>query len=214
MARSFRRSCRCRIPRRSARWPPPAGAQPDTDGSRSVESRLAKSAVRAVADVQPDQLIAAPAGAQVLRRPAEGGFRRSERQDGRRDVHLLARLAVDVDAAGTDLRERLPPGCRGPEPIGLLAVLHGRHDTTTNPRNTVDRCAFSSSTGTCCAGPGPTGTTRASTRLWPGRVTRSICSTRTAAPPCSTAWTRWAAVPAAASRSSRAATPPTPAPFR
>src|SRR5512143_750876 len=93
-------------------------------GSRSVEGRLAKSAVGAVTDVEPDQLVTATAGTQVLRGPDQRRLGWGKGQGGRHDAHLLAGLAVHVDAVRAHLGHRLAARGRCPEAIGLLWILH------------------------------------------------------------------------------------------
>ena len=86
-----------------------------------AERGLAQAAVGTVADVEADQLIAAPALAQVRGRAQQGRVRRRQRQDAGDRLHLLAGLAIDVDAVRLGDRERLtargaaakPVFCRG-----------------------------------------------------------------------------------------------------
>ena len=122
--------------------------RPRGPGSRgAVERRLAKPAIRAVADVEPDQLIAAPAGAQVLRGPDQRGLGGCEGQSRGDDLHLLAGLPVDIDAVGLDLGDRLP--ARRP-------VLEVGRSVPGSARRAQYRCAgceCSSSTATCCTAP-------------------------------------------------------------
>src|SRR6266536_779808 len=96
----------------------------------SVERFLAQPAVRAVAHVEADQLIAAPAHAEVLWRAQELRFRLGEGEHHRDRRYLLAALAVDVDDVGLELHERLAPrrGCTEPEQ--LPSGLHGAGNTT------------------------------------------------------------------------------------
>jgi hypothetical protein len=88
---------------------------------------LAQPAVGAVADVDADQLIAAAAGAQVLRLPRQGGGGGGKWQDHRDRLHLLAGLAVDVDRPRLDVGDRLAAGGRGAQAVELT-VVHSRED--------------------------------------------------------------------------------------
>ena len=104
--------------------------QPSPERDRRLPGQsadLAQAAVRAVADVEADQLVAAAAGAQVLRGARQGGGRGGQRQDHRHRLHLLAGLAVDVDRARLGVGERLAAGGRGAHPVELLLV-HRRED--------------------------------------------------------------------------------------
>src|SRR3954447_13002744 len=109
------------------RWRSSSRSSSVQSGSRSrgrsdeieLKSFLAQPAVRAVADVQADQLVTAAAGAEVLGAAREGGGRGGERQDRRRRLRLLAGLAVDVDRARLGGGEGLAAGGRGPHPVEL-----------------------------------------------------------------------------------------------
>lgn len=92
---------------------------------RRLERALAKAAVGAVAYVQPDQLVAATAGAQVVRGAREGRGRGGEWQDHRHRLHLLAGLAVDVDRPRLGVGERLAARGRRAHPVELLRVHDG-----------------------------------------------------------------------------------------
>ena len=90
----------------------------------AVEGRLAQPAVGAVADVEADQLVAAPADPQVLRasrRSAESeGASGSVRVTG---TQLLAGLPVDVGGSRLDRGERLAPRGRRPQPVDLAEFM-------------------------------------------------------------------------------------------
>ena len=88
---------------------------------------LAQAAVGAVADVEADQLVAAAAGAEVLRTARQGGGRGGEGQDGCHRLHLLAGLAVEVDPARLGGGQGLAARGRGAHPVELLRV-HGGED--------------------------------------------------------------------------------------
>ena len=87
----------------------------------SGQGGLAQPAVRAVADVEADQLVAAAAGAQVLGRAQQRRVRRRERQGPGHRLHLLAGLAVDVDAAGLGRGEGLAAGGAGAQAVDLAS---------------------------------------------------------------------------------------------
>ena len=112
---AVRRSLTKRLRRRNARrqW--------------RLQSALAQAAVRAVADVDPDQLVAAAAGAEVLRLRGSDGGGGGERQDHRHRLHLLAGLAVDVDRARLGVGDRLAAGGRGAHAVELT-IVHRRED--------------------------------------------------------------------------------------
>ena len=90
---------------RGREWPAPLTSR--------VGGFLAQPAVRAVADVEADQLIAAAALAQVHGRGADPKLTAPAAASGHR-LEPLAGLAVDVDAAGLGGDERLAAGGRGP----------------------------------------------------------------------------------------------------
>gem|GEM_PF-5049354 len=92
-----------------------------------LKSFLAQPAVRAVADVETDQLVATTAGPQVLGRTWQSGCAWGQGKDHRDRLHLLAGLAVDVDLAGFGVGEGLAARGRGAHPVELLRV-HGRED--------------------------------------------------------------------------------------
>src|SRR5687767_16036874 len=93
---------RPRSPRRAARQGAAAAF------SRvAVERRLAQPAVRAVADVETDQLVAAPARPEVFGRSKQGGVGRGERKRPGDGLELFAGLAVAVDAVGLGVDEGL-----------------------------------------------------------------------------------------------------------
>jgi hypothetical protein len=81
--------------------------------------------VGAVAQVEADQLIAAPADVEVLGAAEQLGLRRSERQRSGDGEELFAGLTVDVDAAGLRLHQGFAAGSRRAKPI-YLSVTHGR----------------------------------------------------------------------------------------
>ena len=69
--------------------------------------------MRAVAQVDADQLLAAAALHEVLRRPEQRRGRWRERQDPGDGLELLAGLAIEgVDAVGVGLDEGLAAGGR------------------------------------------------------------------------------------------------------
>jgi hypothetical protein len=131
------------VGRASERFAPLAGNGPRTaaDDSASQASEeglptpvplrlkgfLAQAAIRAVADVETNQLVAAAAGAQVLRRAGEGRGAGCERQDHCHRHHLLAGLAVEVDLARLGMCKRLAARGRRAHAIELLRV-HGGED--------------------------------------------------------------------------------------
>ena len=113
---------RQRSERRGERGVPRTGeAQP-----LAVEPRLAQAAVRAVADVEPDQLIAAAARAQVLGKRSSAESEGASGSVARHRLHLLAGLAIDIDPVGDRGRERLATGGARAQAVDLASVLHGR----------------------------------------------------------------------------------------
>src|SRR5215218_22476 len=105
----------------SIRKPPP------NEWVSNLKSFLAQPAVRAVADVQPDQLVAAAAGAEVLGAARQRRDRGREREDLGDRLHLLAGLAIDVAGARLGVGDRLATGGRGAHAVELLLV-HRRED--------------------------------------------------------------------------------------
>jgi hypothetical protein len=80
--------------------------------------------VRAVAQVQPDELVTAAAEVEVLRAPEKPGLRRCERQRAGDGQELLAGLPIDVNATGFGFHEGLT--ARGCCPHAIdLTVAHG-----------------------------------------------------------------------------------------
>jgi len=98
-----------------------------TPAASVLKRFLPKPAVLAVADVETNQLVASTTGPQILGRTRQSGRARGQGKDRRYRLHLLSRLAVEVDLAGFGVGEGLTAGGRGAHPVELLRV-HGRED--------------------------------------------------------------------------------------
>ena len=94
---------------------------------RRLQGALAKPAVGAVRHVDPDQLVAATAGPEVLGAAGQRRGRGRQRQDHGDGKHLLAGLAVTVDLTRFGGGDRLAAGGRGAHAVELLTV-HRRED--------------------------------------------------------------------------------------
>src|SRR5262249_5426672 len=109
-SRARRASTTARTPARGFSTGPTSSRVSAQGGSgAAVESRLAQPAVRAVADVETDELIAAPAHAQVLGRAQQRRVRGGERQQPRNGLELLAGVAVAIDVVGVGCHDALAP---------------------------------------------------------------------------------------------------------
>src|SRR5262245_13633223 len=105
------RSWRPSRPTRDSAWGP-------------VEPGLTEPAVRAVRDVEPDQLVAAPADPEVLDLAGQRRLRRRQRHHAGDRLHLLAGLVIDVDGVRLGGRELLAARRACPETVDLTLVLH------------------------------------------------------------------------------------------
>src|SRR5204862_4694200 len=91
-----------------------------------------QAAVRAVADVQADELVAPAADPQVLRRSQQRRVRGGEREGPGDGEELLARLAIGVHGARLDVGQSLPARRRRPQSVDLAGVVHRERDTIAN----------------------------------------------------------------------------------
>ncbi len=150
----------------------PSQATPGHPAVRPGRSSLgaeALAAVGAVADVEPDQLVAAAAGAQVLGGAEQGGGGGGERQ-----------RRVSAPSPRRSRGRRNTPssamGASASRPEAGARMRYSSCSSGTYPRCRRETrslgfapCASSSSTATCCAGPAATSTTPTSPGRWPAR---------------------------------------------
>jgi hypothetical protein len=99
-----------------------AASSGEDDGAKALKRALAEAAVLTVRNVDPDQLIAATAGPEVLGGAREGGGRGGEGQDHRHRLHLLAGLAIGVDGTWLGVGNRLAAGGLGAHAVELTLV--------------------------------------------------------------------------------------------